>query len=664
MQNISFGLEKDRYSIGKLLGSGSYGVVARAYDNIQSRIVAMKRIPNIYEQEDCTRKILREIKMLHMLRDENVVSLLDVELSGTSVYIVTEFCETDLHKLIYSNIRSTMSWGSLEFLKIIYQTLHVLDFIHRSGVLHRDIKPANILLDSNLNVKLCDFGFARCVEHCDSCLEEQADDLTEYVVSRWYRAPEVVLTPGRYGKAQDVWAAGCTIAEVIRLSPLFQGTSVINQLQVIIDVVGKPSTDELNFDMSNKARKYVKNMRSAGTGLSEALTGAASYHQDLLSLLEEMLHFNPLLRITPENSLLLPIFDHMSCPSSVHKKIYLPYTKKEIQMNANMNTEVPVDERVMHKEVMYIVHEIRDALNAVENTSSKDQPRKSSSPFIEGPIQISGANRRSSIQKSKNNVFNDIRKNSVESISSNGNSNCNNPAKGTLTHTNSINVPSLHHKIKPALTGRSHTAQDVPANNMVDNESRGGGGGRDRPGSPLRRALSSIPKQTRQRSDKKILDNLNDKTPNVLRPMLTAFRARLSKPVKWAFLGRKVEPETTSQVTPSTLDVESVGTISRPLNRKNSGVGDKHKSGKPMVATSSGDVGVLMLSTEYDGGQFSMLGQNGKQGSFSKGGRSTSGSGDAKGDRHNNVELNTPVKPMRSSLINQSNPYRGSDSYQ
>eukprot|EP01036_Dinobryon_divergens_P036427 gene36427-47431_t len=222
---LTYDLDADRYEIGASLGSGSYGMVVGAYDRIKKCPIAIKQ------------------------GNDKIISLVDVELLEDSLYILTD----------------------------VY-------------IIHRDIKPANVLVNADYSVKLCDFGLARVLDVQDDEMGGQLpkDDLTEYVVTRWYRAPEVVVNPGRYGKGQDVWAAACTFAEMIRPSPLFPGTSVIDQLHVIVDILGRPTNMDLDFDISDRSRRYMNGLQSKEIGLEEALVGSYNTHPDLFNVLRKM----------------------------------------------------------------------------------------------------------------------------------------------------------------------------------------------------------------------------------------------------------------------------------------------------------------------------------------------------------------------------------------
>lgn len=141
--------------------------------------------------------------------------------------------ETDLHVVIRGKILE-----EVHFRYITYQILKALKYVHSAELIHRDLKPSNILLDAECNVKVADFGLARS-------LQENSDDpavLTEYVATRWYRAPEILLGSQCYTKAVDMWSVGCILGEMINGKAIFPGTSTLNQIERVLEVIGKPTS--------------------------------------------------------------------------------------------------------------------------------------------------------------------------------------------------------------------------------------------------------------------------------------------------------------------------------------------------------------------------------------------------------------------------------------
>lgn len=169
------------------------------------------------------------------------------------------------------------------------QTLRALKYIHSANVLHRDLKPSNLLVNSNCDLKICDFGLARPVE-------VNSGPLTEYVVTRWYRAPEIMLSCQEYTKAIDVWSVGCIFAELLKRTPLFPGEDYMHQLRLICELLGKPKAEDLDFVNTERARKYMMSLEEPARPKIE--TYFRGHNPDALDLLEKMLKFHPAQRIT------------------------------------------------------------------------------------------------------------------------------------------------------------------------------------------------------------------------------------------------------------------------------------------------------------------------------------------------------------------------------
>jgi mitogen-activated protein kinase 1/3 len=222
-----------RYSYIRTVGSGAYGVVISASDSKKDRNVAIKMVARAFNDEVDAKRILREIKLLKHFHHENVVSILDMmppEVKYVDdyndVYIVADLMETDLHRIIYS--KQSLSIDHVQY--FVYQILRGLKYIHSANVIHRDLKPSNLLVNSNCDLKICDFGLARGI-HSDRASTVL---LTEYVVTRWYRAPEIMLACHEYSKPVDVWSVGCVFAELILRKPYFPGDDYLDQVRPLV----------------------------------------------------------------------------------------------------------------------------------------------------------------------------------------------------------------------------------------------------------------------------------------------------------------------------------------------------------------------------------------------------------------------------------------------
>jgi len=290
----------------RVVGSGAYGVVISSKDSRNSKNVAIKMVPRAFNDEIDAKRILREIKLLKHFQHENIVGIVDM-MPPTAryledfhdVYIVTDLMETDLHRIIYSKQKLSIDHAQY----FIYQLLRGLKYIHSAGVIHRDLKPSNLLVNSNCDLKICDFGLARGIGEKEKETEGQGGTmlLTEYVVTRWYRAPEIMLACHEYSKPIDMWSVGCIFAELIQRKPYFPGEDYIDQLTIICDKLGKLPEQDLDFVTSEKAKRFMRKLpNKTPTPLKSQFPNAPS---DALDLMRRLLQIYPRRRINVEDAL-------------------------------------------------------------------------------------------------------------------------------------------------------------------------------------------------------------------------------------------------------------------------------------------------------------------------------------------------------------------------
>ncbi|OWM67874.1 hypothetical protein CDL15_Pgr010812 [Punica granatum] len=311
------------------IGKGAYGIVCSALNSETNEHVAIKKIANAFDNKIDAKRTLREIKLLRHMDHENVrlrATMLEVPFvdncdedlilvlrthavvairdiipppqrgSFNDVYIAYELMDTDLHQIIRSN--QALSEEHCQY--FLYQILRGLKYIHSANVLHRDLKPSNLLLNANCDLKICDFGLAR--------VTSETDFMTEYVVTRWYRAPELLLNSSDYTTAIDVWSVGCIFMELMDRKPLFPGRDHVQQLRLLMELIGTPSEAELEF-LNENAKRYI---RQLPLYRRQSFTEKFPHvHPAAIDLVEKMLTFDPRLRITVEGALAHPYLNSL-----------------------------------------------------------------------------------------------------------------------------------------------------------------------------------------------------------------------------------------------------------------------------------------------------------------------------------------------------------------
>eukprot|EP00035_Acanthoeca_spectabilis_P022859 m.446244 g.446244 ORF g.446244 m.446244 type:complete len:467 (+) comp19333_c0_seq1:83-1483(+) len=309
------------------IGGGAYGLVMKARvagpdEGAMSPPdlpghVAIKRIASsiVYKDPYRAKQTYREIVLLKQLRHENLIRMVDMFVSGGDdggpgdVYIVSEVMDCDLGALINS------PWGCPYELQgehiqfILYQVLRGLKYIHSAEVLHRDLKPQNILVNSNLDVRICDFGLARTNQDADG-------SATGYVTTMWYRAPEVMLTWQHYNSALDMWSVGCIFAEMLnrlnrRVSreiderecyAVFPADNHVEHLSMILNLIGPPPEEVLDRS-SGSTKSWVKGQIEGLEEVPELHVGIGCDDPMAVSLLASLLDFDSEKRLTAAEAL-------------------------------------------------------------------------------------------------------------------------------------------------------------------------------------------------------------------------------------------------------------------------------------------------------------------------------------------------------------------------
>lgn len=352
------------YEIIRQIGASYYSIVCEALHISSGQRVAIKQIKHVFDNKVHCKRTLREITIMGRLKHPNVVGLKSiirpVDL-GTfnELYIVMDYVQYDLRRLF----KSPVSLKEDQIQMILYNTLCGVNYLHSLDIIHRDIKPANILMSDDCEVKVADFGLARYLPETNYSMIDQEygkereiyeesveinldnfmlskkaqGDLTSYVATRWYRAPEIILLDKNYGKSIDVWSVGCVLAELCEMLvengpdtmyrlPLLPGESCYplspkssdyipklgdpkDQLNLILKLTGTPSEQDASFLSDPSAKKYLDSFpRYCTTNISDLLPFS---NPVLIDFITKMLHFDPRKRISISEALAHPYFDNI-----------------------------------------------------------------------------------------------------------------------------------------------------------------------------------------------------------------------------------------------------------------------------------------------------------------------------------------------------------------
>ena len=271
---------RESYKRGELLGEGTFGKVYRACEQGSGRTVAIKRLHNATSsKEGAELPMLREIMLLHELKHENIVELIDVYCQDGAIHLVFEYCVTDMEAVIRDVAGQELNAARIK--GYMLGTLQGVAAIHENWVVHRDLKPGNLFLTADGVVKVGDFGLARVYGSPER-------RYTGQVVTRWYRAPELLFGAKFYGTSIDLWSVGCIFAELLLRVPYFPGSSDIDQLSKIFTALGTPSEEA--WPGVSSLPDYIAFREQKGSTMRELFIAASD---DTLELLQALLTFNP-----------------------------------------------------------------------------------------------------------------------------------------------------------------------------------------------------------------------------------------------------------------------------------------------------------------------------------------------------------------------------------
>jgi male germ cell-associated kinase len=287
----------DKYEILNTLGDGAFGSVTKAINKETKEVVAIKKMKKKFKNfDEC--KNLKEKKILEQLKKhENIVKLHEMILVNDTLMFVFEYMESNLLSLMQNKLDITED----QIRGIMYQIICGLAHMHKYGYFHRDLKPENLLVKEN-KIKIADFGLAKEVR--------SVPPFTEYVSTRWYRAPECLLRSTHYSSPVDVWALGCIMSELITKKPLFPGLNERDQLGKISNLLGPPSSWQNGLNLARKIdfKFSVNNKLSSSMINDEFIKLHPNSSQEAIDLMREMLRWDPHSRPSAQGLLGHPFF--------------------------------------------------------------------------------------------------------------------------------------------------------------------------------------------------------------------------------------------------------------------------------------------------------------------------------------------------------------------
>ncbi|XP_052170191.1 serine/threonine-protein kinase MHK isoform X2 [Diospyros lotus] len=311
----------ERYKVMEELGDGTCGSVYKAINMETSEIVAVKKMKRkFYSWEECMN--LREVKSLRKLNHPNIIKLKEIVRESNELFFIFDYMEYNLYQIMR---RQHRPFSEEEIRAFMVQVLQGLAHMHTTGYFHRDLKPENLLVTNDV-IKIADFGLAREVS--------SMPPFTDYVSTRWYRAPEVLLQSSTYTPAIDMWAVGAILAELFTLCPIFPGESELDQLYKICCVLGTPDWTDFPEARNVSLLINISYSEIMPANLSDIIPNASL---EAVDLIKQLCSWDPLRRPTAEQSLQHPFF-HVS--PRISRPIWDPLSWKLNSMRPTPNLEL------------------------------------------------------------------------------------------------------------------------------------------------------------------------------------------------------------------------------------------------------------------------------------------------------------------------------------
>jgi len=330
---------RKRFHVVRCVGRGAYGIVWKVIERETGRTMALKKCFDAFQNATDAQRTFREIVFLQELNGhENIVRLMNVLKADNQddIYVLFDHMESDLQNVINAKMLTPIH---TEY--VLYQVLKAVHYMHSGGVLHRDLKPSNVLVNSNCHVRLCDFGLARTFEpssahparlaagRTHSNDQDRGPPLTDYVATRWYRAPELLLGAQAYSEGVDMWSVGCILGEMVSGKPILKGRSTMNQLERIVELTGKPTEEDVRSIVASS--QFARSMLDALANVRQLPSASVVFliqaPVEARKLILRMLKFHPEKRPNAEVALESPFvekFLHQEAEPVCDKVIRMP----------------------------------------------------------------------------------------------------------------------------------------------------------------------------------------------------------------------------------------------------------------------------------------------------------------------------------------------------
>ena len=349
---------KKKYDVIGVVGEGAYGIVYKCKNKETGKYVAIKKFKET-EDELVQKTMKRELKMLQQLKHPNIVEFQESFTHKGNLFLVFEYCEKNLLEVL----EESPDGLSPKLIKsFVYQMCKAIAYMHKNNMIHRDIKPENLLIDENLNLKLCDFGFARKVKLNKS--NNNINEMTDYVATRWYRSPELLLSGGIYGPDVDYWAVGCIMGELADGNPMFPGENETDQINCIIKILGNLPEELVNM--------FYKNPIYEGKELlhvSKPETLERRYISKLgptaIDFMKGLLQLDPKKRLNSETVFKHKYFAPFIKEEEEKKKKLMEKQKIINNINANKENSLTKDKKTENS----LIEKNKTAINFSENSN-------------------------------------------------------------------------------------------------------------------------------------------------------------------------------------------------------------------------------------------------------------------------------------------------------